>query len=356
MEENTSTVHQEVFSVYGLAHESADLKSKVRNFLNRKLKRLYPDKNWNELSQTERNHFIYVYIKDDMLESYVPQPKRKSVETAINNFINNSSFEQQRLLKRENSIRNQVRHKYMEEYKSDYQNKQEYEDFCKQLKKYNPALPIPSYKDWCKPSPVPVQPDDYDEEYYKFLREIAKEREAQIIAEQKEEKERKEEEKKEKILEKEKTYYATSIYDYEQDYLVEQNIKYNDNESLELTHEVLKRHLIIDTILKALDEVCGIKINTEAMDEALSFLEEYNDMPESELLTEYDETLDKPKESNKPDNSGKPDDSNESNSQKKHYLSRQTQEKIIMNNEKYIKYRNMIQDLDFYTVHKKKEN
>lgn len=327
---NFSKLYKEVFEKYGLSHANEEQKSPVRSYIKRSIQKCFPKSDWknnpgtswDSLPQDEKDYFIYFCIAEDMISKYVPKTNATKIKKKIDDVVNKKSFLLQRQLSKENEIRKHLMEDYQKEYPNDYQKEAAYNAFCEQINNISPYISCPTYKQWCSNSTMP-SPINTESDYLEPIRKNTK---------------KKTEESKKEFPCPER------IYDYVQDYQVENNIHIDS--SLAQTHSVLKTHILIRTIINVLDKEFGIKINADAIDEALSFLEEYDDVPEDELLLEYNPELELPKNNS---NSNKSPDSKDGS-----FLSKEEQEKIIFKNRQYIKYKNMIKESDFYTIEKNK--
>lgn len=163
-----------VFELYEVKTHNADQQkngSALRKYLNRQFKQEYPEKQWDELTDVEKDVFLYVTIQDKMLNNYTvkngakpdPQLSRKIKKAAREKLLlTNQAYED---IKSQEEEQEDKRFKtYGEaEYFSDlkkYRLKLEkaYEEFKENWKEViNDEYPVPEFNKWFQDSANYIQ-------------------------------------------------------------------------------------------------------------------------------------------------------------------------------------------------------
>lgn len=156
----TETVHDVVFEIYSLKTASTPKKEKVRKFIKRQLNKIYPDKTWNDLSKIEQDTFIFINIRQKMLDTYVDGSVRQKVCTRIDKYMQDQfkTLYADKEIKKHNDIINAIYENYYDVNDSESAKREKYHLLCTTIKKRNAKVPLPSYEDWCL---LPLRPYDY---------------------------------------------------------------------------------------------------------------------------------------------------------------------------------------------------
>ena len=266
----TLKINKDIFEVYEIREKNDNKKHVMREHIRKKFETTYMDKKWediedvwSELSEFERNRFIYIIIRAEMLENHVDPSKRSRISSKLDRFINEN------MLKTENAV-----HEYNENlsevfkiYYCDTDSRQEmerkYQMFCSVLKAYNASIPIPSYEEWIERNKIK----------------------------------------------------AIRVFDYCQSYFDEKNQESFYEEKIAVSQAEID-NVTLRTLMKALK----IKIDTQAIEEAISYIKNYPVEEFDKLLVEYDEDLP---------------------------ISKERQEEKIKANLKYMYYKERLEKLDF---------
>lgn len=151
------TMYSVIFAVYGLNRkgDTVEERKKVkqdketyRKLIRRRFEKLFPGKSWDDLSQSEKDVFVYVDIKEDILERYVgDKHKKETITRKIDEKL--KTILNERLLVEHNRKKyNKFRTDYYKPEDSDTPKRKAYDKFCEDLTDINCHVPIPSYNEW----------------------------------------------------------------------------------------------------------------------------------------------------------------------------------------------------------------
>lgn len=151
------TVYDIVFSIYELGYALEKDKNKIRKYLKRHLKKEYGENcDWNKLSAIQRDIFVYITIRQDMLSNYVGSSKCKRINSKIDNILKESFLDSAKDVKQHNSLTEPLFKNYFDE--SDSDKKEKYKILKNAIQKFNPNVPVPTFEEWLS---CPLRPYDY---------------------------------------------------------------------------------------------------------------------------------------------------------------------------------------------------
>lgn len=231
------TVHDIVFKVYGLKNADDDKKDAIRKYIKRQLKKEH-SYDWEEFNSIEKDTFIYITIRQTMLERYVTdEGKRKKINQSIDNYLNETLLDSIKPLKTYNSKIDALFENHFDSTDCESVMKQKYIHLCNTINKYNPMVPKPSFEEWKR---FPCRPFDYIESFQ----------------------------------------HDPTQYSDTKDYPSQAEID----------------HVIIRLLLKIVQEKANIEIDVPLIIETLTFLKNFETNNYDSLLNEYDPTINIPKE------------------------------------------------------------
>lgn len=255
------TVHDIVFRVYGLINADKDKKDKIRKYINRQLKKESPC-NWDEFDSIQKDTFIYITICKTMLERYViDEGKKKKIEQSINSYLKETLLNSQKPLEAYNSTMYAIRENNFDSADCESVMKQKYNHLCKTIDKYNPMVPKPTFEEW---KIFPRRPLDYIESFQ------------------------------------------------------HDPMQYSDTNDYPSQAEI--DHVIIQLLLKIVQEKANIEIDVLLIKKTLTFLKNFQLNDYDSLQSKYDPNIKIPKDK---------------------------QEQLIHYNQQYILYKEMLDNLDF---------
>ena len=217
------TVYDRVFDLYGLKSAPTATKAKIRKFIRRRLIKAYQTTDWAKLSDREKDYFLYVAIREDMLDNYVDDSKHKKIITTIDNYLEQTLLYSQMDVQLHNDS---VAHIFEKRF-SESTKEEDYQWLCKTIHAFNERIPCPSFEEWEK---RPLRPYDYIASYENEPPEIKQEYEPQ-----------------------------QSRID----------------------------HIILQVLLKVIKEHIGIEVDTELIEECLTYLDNHE-------IDQYASRLEKP--------------------------------------------------------------
>lgn len=232
--------YQKIYQAYGLKDEDKKFKENVHDYINRMYeKSKYKDKTWQQLSPDEQEYFIYYEIFDKMLNVYVLDSKGKS------------SLKKKRKRSREIMFAIEM-HQILSHNKAFehlYDTRQDYEARVTKENLSQEEISRRAYNS-----------------FRRSLSEFATFQKIELCPPSEEE-----------WLKLENGY---RIYDIYMDYLDSSRIHYS-TDKIDVPQTEID-HVILQTIVKALKDVCAIEIDVTAIKECLSLV--YNSTLENTEL------------------------------------------------------------------------
>lgn len=260
MGENKS-LHDKVFRIYDLERADSTKKDAIRHYLDRKIKNVSPYI-WENFNSVEKDIFIYITIRPRMLGHYITdENKIKKINRSIENYLKETHLDAHKPLKTYNANINALRENHYDSTDSESELLQKYKHLCNSINNYNPMVPKPTFEEW---KSFPRRPFDYIESFQ------------------------------------------------------HDPIQYSDTKDYPSQSEI--DHVIIQLLLKIVQEKANIKIDVPLIIETLTFLKNFETNNYDSLLNEYDPNIDIPKEE---------------------------QDRLIDYNRQYILYKQMLDNLDF---------
>ena len=237
------TVYAYVFKLYELEYKPKGDKEKIRSFIKRQL-----DKHveiWYEYTELEKVEFAYIKIRDKMLKNYVDVSKHKRIINKLDTFLNETYMIAAPELKAHNSIIGAIFENHINALDTDSEKKENYDQLCNAIKKYNPDIPVPTYDEW--------------------------------------------NETRDRIL-LNPPPHCLRAYDYISSYQDEQ-LELNDKTIYPTQSEI--DHVIIQILLKNYQEQNNVTVDVPLIKECLTFIKNFDFHADGndELLTEYDPEL-----------------------------------------------------------------
>ena len=83
----SSNNFSEIFKIYEINPNQTNKAQKVRAYLRRQLKKNFPNKSLSDLTKVERDTFIYMIIKEDMMSRYINGQHRSRINNRINEYL-----------------------------------------------------------------------------------------------------------------------------------------------------------------------------------------------------------------------------------------------------------------------------
>lgn len=168
-----------IWELYELENLSTDTKKTFSKTLKKRLKKQYPDKAWENLTESEKDYFAGITIQDYMLkkvEEYsVDGGEAEKIKVRIKERIEKRRSDLYNILEDLNNWNNNVDIAYKpycerdkdkgetNEVKAEQTKRFAYGKFCNDLKNYNPHIPIPEYSVWKEYTPRIY---DWAQEFY----------------------------------------------------------------------------------------------------------------------------------------------------------------------------------------------
>lgn len=236
------TVHDVVFKLYELKHAPENDKHEIRR-INRNA--LDGDiKKWDKLSKLDKIELIFFRIRSDVLE-YVDASKRKRIENKLVNELEKTYMIAAPELKAHNSVISAIFENHINALDTDSEKKENYDQLCNAIKKYNPDIPVPTYDEW--------------------------------------------NDTRDRIL-LNPPPHCLRAYDYISSYQDEQ-LELNDKTIYPTQSEI--DHVIIQILLKNYQEQNNVTVDVPLIKECLTFIKNFDFHADGndELLTEYDPEL-----------------------------------------------------------------
>lgn len=259
-------IFKDILEVYELTNESDNNLHGVRRYIREKFKETYLDKEWEELSEYEKNRFIYIIIRADMFYNYIDASKHNRLNIKLDKFIDKNMLKVDSAIHEYNDNLSEVFNIFYCKNDVDDVMKQKYEKFCSVLDKYNSKVPAPTFDEWIELNRItPIR-----------------------------------------------------VYDYCQSYYAENKIT-DCSEQFRASQAEID-HVTLQTLLKVLEKKHEIRIDTDLIEEAITYIKNYQIEDDEQLLVEYDSSL---------------------------KLSREEQEEIIRADQKYMYYKRKLDKFDF---------
>lgn len=147
--------YERVFAAYDLDWRFEKNKDKVSKYMKRKLEKRYPGKSWDSLSEVEKEIFIYIDMKQEMLDKYVPARRNKKlIEEKINAHISEVMLNTSNGIYLEKDVRSRYFYDksaldaITDTDKRKKAEKKAYNQFVDALKVLSPFTPVPTLEDW----------------------------------------------------------------------------------------------------------------------------------------------------------------------------------------------------------------
>lgn len=266
------TIYDEVFELYQLQKKDTTFKKMIRSAVARMYQKefdvKYSPEDWNNKAQSDKVIFLCSTIRDYMMKQ-IDSSKERIIGKQIDKYLKTTLVLYDKALKKYNAKREKLYDDIsFTPYATEEENHQKYNELIDILNQLNPQMPTPKFEDW-KKQPSPIRPIDY---------------------------------------------IRSSQFDHE---------NRDDEEYPEIIptdNEV--NHIIIQCILKIIEEDFRKKVNIQSIQNALKITKQFEQTADDteELLREYNSDCN---------------------------IDKQEQETIIRANREYIKSKEMLSNLDF---------
>lgn len=227
------TVYDVAFEVYELTKADVNTKHTIRKYIRENLKKTFQGKEWTELSELEKDRFIFIIIRDKMINNYMDKAKRYRLNRKIDKILNERLIRADIEIEKYNDMMSKIYDVYYKESDTDIEKMEAYKQFCNDLSDVNKFISIPTYDEW-------------------------------VIG-------------------------AKRIYDYVMDFTSQTHMESN-SEYRPATQSQID-HVIIKMILKIISDKLNMCVNISKIDECLSFLNNFQVEDFEELLHEYNPKL-----------------------------------------------------------------
>ena len=267
------TIYDEVFELYQLQKKDTTFKKMIRSAVVRMYQKefnvTYSPENWNNKAQSDKVIFLCSTIRDYMMKQ-IDSSKKRIIGKQIDKYLKTTLVLHDKALEKYNAEREKLYDDMsFNLYATGEENHQKYNELIDILNKFNPQMPTPKFEDWEKQS-SPIRPIDY---------------------------------------------IRSSQFDYK----YRDDAEYSD--IIPTDNEV--NSIVIQCILKIIEEDFRKKINVQSIQESLKITKQFEMTREDDtemLLREYNPALG---------------------------IDKQKQENIIRANREYIKCKEMLSNLDF---------
>lgn len=280
--------YKRIFSVYEIkwGYNKDKEKDTAQKYLKRTLEKQFPGRKWNELSELEKELFIYFYITDYMIKKCVPANKQERIKEKIEAHVSGVYLNAANAIYREKTLRSRYFYDkpafdaIADDNEKAKAKKDAYKQFTKALQKVSPDTPVPSLEEWATDNEeAPKNIKDYE------LRHILSH----------------------EAVEPEpiKTEPKASQADID--------------------------HVLLMTIVKILREQKIADIDVEKIEKCLTFINAFHECPIHPLMLRYDADLETGKGGNLK-------------------MTKEEQEEYIKRCQDYLYYMGMLDNLSFYEV------
>lgn len=148
MSQDKQPMRNFILGIYDLTYKDKKFKRKVHNLIDRKLEK-FTTKQWDELTEIEKDRFAYVIIKEDMLKRYVTDDyARSKVLKKIDNYVNEMLNCADYALQLHNISVSKMFIEYCKEDDPEEKKIKAYEVFCSDFREINSEYPLPTKKEW----------------------------------------------------------------------------------------------------------------------------------------------------------------------------------------------------------------
>ncbi len=169
---NKKAIYDDIFSLYEIQNIDEVQKRYVRKLIRRELSKLYPQKDWEDLTDMEKLQFSHIQIKEKIINRFceLPEPEEKILRKKIDYAVSSSLLSVRREAENIIELRDVLKKEHYINGDSEENHRMQYEHFKRDIKKYlsnipNP-LPIPSYEKWLEDNEeYPRKIGDYYRDY-----------------------------------------------------------------------------------------------------------------------------------------------------------------------------------------------
>lgn len=284
--------YEKIFSVYEIkwGYNDQQKRDTAQKYLKRILIESYPDRKWDDLSELEKELFIYIQIAGYMFKKCVPAHKKKRIREKIKAHVSGVWLNAANDIYREKSLRSRYFYDkpafdaMADDNKKAKAKKDAYKQFTEAMREFSPDTPVPSLEEWAADNEeAPKNINDYE------LRHILSHEAVEPTPV--------------------KTESKASQADID--------------------------HVLLMTIVKILREQKIAYIDVEKIERCLTFINTFHECPIHPLMLQYDPDLETGRGGNLK-------------------MTKEEQEECIKRCQDYLRYMGMLDNLSFYEVPEKK--
>lgn len=163
--------YEKIFSVYEIKWGYNDKKKRdtAKTYLKRTLEKYYPGRKWDELSEPEKELFIYVHIEEYMIKKCVPAHKEERIREKIKAHVSDVWLKAANDIYREKSQRSRYFYDkpafdaIADDKKKAKEKEKAYKQFTEAMQKVSPDTPVPSLEEWAADNEeAPKNINDYE--------------------------------------------------------------------------------------------------------------------------------------------------------------------------------------------------
>lgn len=160
-----------IFSVYEIKWDYGDSKKRdtTKKYLKRALEKCYPGRKWDELSEPEKELFIYVHIAKYMIDECVPSHKENRIREKIKAHVSGVWLNAANDIYRKKSLRSRYFYDkpafdaMADDNKKAKAKKDAYKQFTEAMREFSPDTPVPSLEEWAADNEeAPKNINDYE--------------------------------------------------------------------------------------------------------------------------------------------------------------------------------------------------
>lgn len=163
--------YEGIFSVYEIkwGYNKQKKKNAAEKYLKRALDKCYPGRKWNELSEAERERFIYVHITEYMIEKCVPPNNQKRIREKIEAHVSGVYLNAANGIYIEKSLRSRYFYDkptfdaIADDNEKAKAKEKAYKQFTEAMQKVSTDTPVPSLEEWAADNEeAPKNINDYE--------------------------------------------------------------------------------------------------------------------------------------------------------------------------------------------------
>ncbi|MBQ8490259.1 MAG: hypothetical protein IJ535_10815 [Pseudobutyrivibrio sp.] len=137
----------EIFDLYEIRKDTSAA-ANASEFIRRQLDKYHKGKKLSELTDFEREIFIYITIRDKMLEKYVNSKKRPKVRNKINAYLSAHLTNYKKEIDNKQTLNDRLFKQYFFADSTDEELKEQYLLFKSAITDFNPSVVPPTFEEW----------------------------------------------------------------------------------------------------------------------------------------------------------------------------------------------------------------